>query len=249
MLSYQHIYHAGNTADVHKHLWLIRTLDTLKSAGRPFTWIDTHAGRGLYDLHSAEAQKLREYDAGISPFLKTRLSENDLSRPERLYLDLVHGMNVEGDLRYYPGSAMIAAQMLGELDRFYAFERHKGEYPFLQHSLAPFSFASAKMVDGYEGLAKLLPPTPRRGGVLIDPSYERAEEYEQVIKTVDSILKKWPEAVILIWYPVLAAGWHEALKRLALALRPAPVIDEKIWRTDGPGMRGSGIIAFNAPAL
>ncbi len=256
MLSYQHIYHAGNKADIHKHLWLMAVLGYLTQKDKPFCWIDTHAGRGVYDLSAPEAQKLGEYKDGYQEFAARFPQGQDVPLLIHAYLDLVSGFNQRNaPLHYYPGSAMIAAKLLRPIDRLEAFERHKGEFPHLQNSLTAHDNARAHFADGYEGLKSLLPPQERRGGILIDPSFEIKTEYEDCAHAVLAAHKKWTQGVYMIWYPILKAGNHKILTNFLEdgIARKEPddlVIDEWIFQDNtlqAKGLLGSGMAIINAP--
>ncbi|SDM87868.1 23S rRNA (adenine(2030)-N(6))-methyltransferase RlmJ [Vreelandella arcis] len=249
MLSYQHAYHAGNFADVHKHLTLFATLDYLLRKPSPVTYIDTHAGRGLYPLSSDETQRLQEYRDGVWPLWQASASISDpllcdwlatLSRAQRDPAELTH----------YPGSPWWISQALRAKERLYGFELHPGEHQHLDDQLLP---AGVERVHG-DGLAVLcqrLPvPTPRVC-VLIDPSYERKDEYWEVAATLSLAMAKARHAVILIWYPLLPAGHHQALLD---ALASSGI--RKIWRSElhlraadahERGMYGSGMLVINPP--
>lgn len=253
MLSYQHIYHAGNAADVQKHLWLIRVLSALKKQGEPLFWLDTHAGRGLYDLSAPEAQKLGEYRSGFLAFRQSIQGQKNRPPEVETYLGLVDGVN-EKRKGFYPGSAFIAAKLLGPKDRLHLCEMHKGEIEFLKKAMKPVPFAKAQKQDGYAALASLIPPpAPYRGGVLIDPSYEVKAEYGQVLESVRSAHARWPHGVFLIWYPILKAGNHTAMVTGLRALESADtrvIIDEQLFRdpaAEGKGMAGTGMVIVNAP--
>lgn len=258
MLSYQHIYHAGNAADLQKHLWLLAVLSYLQQKDNPFCWIDTHSGRGLYDLQSAEAQKIAEYESGIAPLL-TRYPTpqslpEDAPQALKLYLTFIGAANRKnkGALRYYPGSAWLAAKMLRPDDRLHTFELHPQEYEHLRHTLSPFGKAVAvKKEDGYKGLETLTPPAQHYGGVLIDPSYEIKEEYQTVARAVESAARIWPQGVYMIWYPILPAARHEAmceaLQKCAQQQHLEYVRDE--WKFEGAerGLQGTGMFILNPP--
>lgn len=244
MLSYQHIYHAGNAADVHKHLWLIRVLSALRTHKKPITWVDTHAGRGLYDLGAPEAQKLAEYRDG---YLKFRDTVRNASGDVKTYFNLVDDVNRKRK-GFYPGSALIAAKMLTPQDRLIACEMHKGEIEFLKKSLQSFSQTTVLKQDGYAALLDLS-PFPL-GGVLIDPSYEVKTEYMQVLDVIQNTLQKWPQGIFLIWYPILKAGNHLQMLEGFRTIKDV-IIDEKLFRdpaTEGKGMAGSGVILINFEA-
>lgn len=251
MLSYQHIYHAGNMADVQKHLWLLSVLEYLSRKDKPFYWIDTHSGRGAYDLNAPEAQKLAEYKDGIAALFETiRQSQHTIIK---LYAQEIIAVNggAADEIKAYPGSAMIAAQMLRGKDKLAAFELHPKEFLFLQKAMALYKGAVAKKQDGYNGLKALIPPPIRRGGVLIDPSYEIKEEYMRVADAVGEAVKKWPQGTYMVWYPILKAGRHEAMcKALEDTAKKASVEftrDEWVFEGVEKGMLGTGMAIVNTP--
>lgn len=254
MLSYQHIYHAGNKADVQKHLWLIRVLRALKDEGNdPVFWLDTHAGRGLYDLGAPEAQKLGEYREGFLPFREEARKAKTLPEDIKTYLRLIDGLNKKRK-GFYPGSALIAAKLLGAQDGLILCELHKGEIEFLKKAMKPFSQARVLKEDGYTALARLLPPSQKRGGVLIDPSYEVKTEYGQVLDSVRTACTLWPQGVYMIWYPILKAGNHrtmvEGFRELEREQGVRVIIDEQLFRdpaAEGKGMAGTGMAIVNPP--
>ncbi len=165
-MNYRHAFHAGNFADVVKHLALVSILAHLRRKPAAFAAIDTHAGRGLYELGGSEAQRSGEAASGIARLLDMADGPQTLG----LYLDLVRGLGAER----YPGSPLIAAKLLREQDRLVAVEKHPEDLRALAAGLAPFRKARAVEGDGYARLAALLPPPERRGLILIDPPYEGA---------------------------------------------------------------------------
>lgn len=251
MLSYQHIYHAGNMADVQKHLWLICVLDYLTKKEKPFLWLDTHAGRGLYNLETPEAQKIKEYETGILKFYNSLQTLKDLLKPLALYRDLIQNLNPSGALKTYPGSAYLAAKIMRPTDKLYAFDLHKGEYPHLENSLKNYINTTTRFEDGFQGLKSLIPHTTiKRGGILVDPSYEVKEEYANTANAVIEAYKKWPQGVYMIWYPILDKGYHDDLIKPLKALNLEAenfVIDE--WHFDNVkrGMKGTGMVILNPP--
>lgn len=251
MLSYQHIYHAGNMADVQKHLWLITVLDYLTKKDKPFLWLDTHAGRGLYDLETPEAQKIKEYESGILKFFAGLESKNDLPVPLVHYRDFIQKLNPDGDIKTYPGSAYLAARIMRPTDKLYAFDLHKGEFPHLEKTLKNYIHSSARFEDGFEGLKSLIPHTThKRGGVLIDPSYEVKDEYAQTAKAVINAHQKWPQGIYMVWYPILPDNRHEELteplKKLNLTEENF-TIDEWHFKNTKRGMIGTGMVIINPP--
>ncbi len=252
MLSYQHIYHAGNAADVQKHLWLVSSLQFLKKQKRPVTWLDTHAGRGLYDLSCKEAQRLGEYKTGFRTYRDKRQHAKELDDAEKTYLKLVADLN-QKRRGLYPGSALITAQLLDKSDKLALCELHKGEIEHLKKALAPYKNTKIHKQSGYDLLSDIARQAPS-GGVLIDPSYEVKSEYEQVLQSVTNALALWPTGLFLIWYPLLPAGHHMDIVKGFQSLKTSYTqniqIEECQLRPAGSGERGlygTGMIIINGP--
>jgi len=244
MLSYQHIYHAGNRADVHKHLALVMLIRRLQQKQTPMCFVDAHAGRGIYDLRSTEAARTNEAQHGIVP-LACAVDPPDAVRD---YLNVVAGANPEGGLHHYPGSCGIARSLLREHDRAVLLELHPQEVAALRNLVAGDRRVSVHARDCYEGLPALLPPPIRRGIVLIDPSYEVKSEYGAVVDLLGKVLRRWSTAVCVLWYPLLREGRHRHLLRraTALTLPEATVCELRFPATQG-GLEGSGLIVVNTP--
>ncbi|MBL1147243.1 MAG: 23S rRNA (adenine(2030)-N(6))-methyltransferase RlmJ [Pseudomonadota bacterium] len=246
-LSYQHIYHAGNPADIHKHLWLMAVLRYMTRKDKPLFWADTHAGRGLYDLSSKEAAKTAEAAAGIQKLLAAKI-DHVLWQD---YVAQIKKYNPRGGLGSYPGSAILAAMLLRRDDRLSCFELHPQEFTHLQNSLKKYRHSHAEKQDGLRGLGAYMPPPQKRGGALIDPSYEIKTDYEAVPQALARNLKKFPQGVFMVWYPLLPAGRHEILKEQCAALEAEVLIDEWIYADpaapDHKGMYGSGMVIINPP--
>jgi len=244
MLSYQHAYHAGNAADVHKHLVLVMLLRHLKQKDKPFSFIDTHAGRGLYDLESAEARKTREAENGV---LRLSLAD-DAPEPVREYLRIVFASNRQRPIRFYPGSAAIARAMLRDDDRAMLLELHPQEAAALRRFVASDPRFSLHVRDCYEALPALLPPPIRRGLVLIDPSYEMKTEYVDVVRLLGRALHRWASGIYLLWYPLLPAAQDRVLRRQIERLAPPKMlISEYTFAARGDGLQGSGLVIVNSP--
>ncbi|MGF1525394.1 MAG: 23S rRNA (adenine(2030)-N(6))-methyltransferase RlmJ [Candidatus Competibacterales bacterium] len=249
-LSYQHRYHAGGFADLHKHLWLVATLSYLTRKDKPLFWLDGHGGGGLYDLQGLEARKTAEAEGGI---LALEPNASQLSHPLwRLYWQLIASCNPGADsmLRYYPGSALLAAKVLRPTDRLLCCELHPGEVRQLKASLESYPLAKVQQVDMAKAWPATLPPRERRGGLLLDPSYELKTDYETVPRELVKAVKKWPTGIYLLWYPLLAAKGHERLKRYLGECPGEVLIDEWHGATvgaDGRGLLGSGMAVVNPP--
>lgn len=192
-MNYRHAYHAGNFADVMKHTALVAVLLHLRKKEAPFAVIDTHAGRGLYDLSGTEAQKTGEAGQGIA-----RLTAPVTAEPLATYLDIAGSFGANR----YPGSPLIAARLLRPQDRLAAIEKHPEEVEALTEALKPFRKARVIAADGYAQLTKLLPPSERRGLVLIDPPFEATNEFEQIAQAFGQAIKRFATGIYLIWFPI-----------------------------------------------
>jgi 23S rRNA (adenine2030-N6)-methyltransferase len=247
MLGYRHAFHAGNHADVLKHLILLQLLRHLGVRDKPFWVIDTHAGAGVYDLAAAQARKLAEYKGGIG-----RLWTCDgLPAPVADYREFVGHFNPDGRLRKYPGSPLFALRTIRGQDRLRLFELHGSDARRLREN---FRDAGKRVVvsgtDGFAGLKALLPPPPRRALILIDPSYEEKRDYERVIDALKDALKRFPGGIYAVWYPQLtrreALDLPRRLTRLTEKwLHAALRVREPSG--DGFGMAGSGVVVLNPP--
>ena len=236
MLSYQHGYHAGGPADLHKHIVLAELLERLTGKPRGITYLDTHAGRGLYDLGAAEALRTGEASQGIA-----RIAP-DASAPFGWALAAVRAA---AGPAAYPGSPLIARRLLRPQDRLVLMELHPAEHAGLAAALAGPGVAIHRR-DGFEGALALAPFRPRRGLVLVDPSYEVKTEYAATAAFVRRLVAKWPEAVVLVWYPILPAGRHAELGS-GLAPLVASVQEVAFDPVPPRGMTGSGLALVNAP--
>lgn len=247
MLSYRHSFHAGNHADVLKHIVLMLILENLKLKDKGFYYLDTHAGVGRYQLSSDEAEKTGEYKEGIG-----RLWERtDLPEEINRYVDLIKHLNFGAKtLRYYAGSPLIAAQLLRPQDRALLTELHPRDFPLLRNNFKEFKNVSVKCDNGFQQLKATLPPKERRGLVLIDPPYELKEDYDLVVKAAEEGYKRFATGTYAIWYPVVlrqqtkrifkglqASGIRKILK-IELAVRPD---------SDQRGMTASGMAVINPP--
>lgn len=236
MLSYQHAYHAGGPADLHKHIVLAGLIARLTQKPRPITYAETHAGRGLYDLGAPEALKTGEAAAGIG-----RIAI-DPGTPFGRALSTVrrdHGPTA------YPGSPLIARALLRPGDRSLLFDLHPAEHAALRRAAAAPGTTIARQ-DGFAGLLALAPPKPRQGLVLVDPSYEVKTEYAATAAFVRKLVARWPEAWVLVWYPLLPAGRHGALRE---GLAPLSHHLDEVLFDPAParGMSGSGLLLVNGP--
>ncbi|TKW63629.1 MAG: 23S rRNA (adenine(2030)-N(6))-methyltransferase RlmJ [Paracoccus denitrificans] len=241
MLSYQHIYHAGNAADLHKHALLAWMLDYLTAKDKPLSYIETHAGRGLYDLAAPQARMTAESDAGISRALAAGWLDD--SHPLMRALGWVRS-------RYgadaYPGSPLIAQHFLRARDSMQLAELHPAEYEVLADVTWD---AKLHHRDGFEMARAITPPTPRRGLMLIDPSYEVKDDYATIPDLLQDIAKKWNVGILALWYPILTDGRQSTMAvKLRLAFPDALSSEVRFPPAKaGHGMVGSGMFVINPP--
>lgn len=249
MLSYRHAFHAGNHADVLKHVVLVQILRHLAGKDTPFWVIDTHAGAGLYDLGREPAARLAEYRDGIGRLWE----EARLPAAVADYVELVRAANPEGRLRTYPGSPWLARRLLRPRDRLYLFELHATDAALLmEHFRHGGRQVTITAGDGFAGMKALLPPAPRRGLVLMDPAYERREEYGRVVEALRDGLRRFATGTYAIWYPRLARVEAQRLpQRLKAAAQDRPWLHASLSvcapRPDGLGLYGSGMFVVNPP--
>src|SRR5512138_1370356 len=198
MFGYRHLFHAGNFADVTKHVILVALLEALQRKETPFAILDTHGGIGRYALDSAEAQKNREFADGIGRLWKRGDAPESVAR----YLALVKRFNGAGELHLYPGSPRIARDFLRAQDRLVVTELNPHDHATLKDEFAGDGQVSVHLQDAYQGLKAFLPPREKRGMVLIDPAFELRDEYERLVQGVTQAWKRWPTGIYAIWYPI-----------------------------------------------
>ena len=246
MLSYRHLFHAGNFADVFKHTLLTHLLLSLNRKDKPYFFLDTHAGIGRYDLSHPWAQKVREYESGIS-----RLRERD-DAPAALqpYLDIVRGENADGHARYYPGSPLIVRHLLRAQDRLSAIELHPEDASTLKALFSGDHQVRVIRLDGWLALGAHVPPKERRGLVLVDPPFEEEGELARLADRFQAAWRRWPGGIYALWYPIKdRAGPDQLAKRLSQSAIPAILRAELSVDRIGDGQRltGSGLVIVNPP--
>ncbi|MES2037509.1 MAG: 23S rRNA (adenine(2030)-N(6))-methyltransferase RlmJ [Pseudomonadota bacterium] len=262
MLSYRHGFHAGNHADVLKHFVLIQLLEYLGQKDTAYTYIDTHAGAGLYALDSGYASKNAEFETGIAPLWDRK----DIPASFAAYMDLIKGLNPSGKMRYYPGSPYCANIVMREQDRLRLFELHPSEIKILAENFRKLDNHAAEQGkrqtvrgkrviisagDGFESLKALLPPPSRRGMVLIDPPYEVKDDYRRVKVCLEDGIKRFPTGTFAVWYPVLqrqeSRSLPEKLKRLQANSWLNVTLSISGPSPDGFGLHSSGMFILNPP--
>jgi 23S rRNA (adenine2030-N6)-methyltransferase len=245
LLSYRHAFHAGNFADVLKHLVLVQCLDYLTRKDKPLVLIDTHAGAGGYSLDSDQARMHREFDQGIGRLWESRELPGALAG----YVELVKAFNKTDKLRAYPGSPWFAQQLLRSQDRLELFELHPAYFERLSRNFHKARRVRLHHEDGFKGCIGLLPPVERRGLLLMDPAYEVKGDYQQVISTLGKAHRRFQTGTYLIWYPVVERhridGMERALKHSGI--RDVQQFELGIRAEDRRGMSSCGLVVVNPP--
>jgi 23S rRNA (adenine2030-N6)-methyltransferase len=251
-MNYNHAFHAGNSADVFKHVFLLKLLRAMQQKEKGFLYLDTHAGRGAYDLASAQTSPTRapEWPAGIgrlwrSPKLPPVLDD---------YLALVRGFNERsgGDgvqPRFYPGSPWIAALVRRPQDRLAFWEQQAGEVRHLRADFGRRRGTAVESGDGYGSLRAALPPLERRALVLIDPPFEDQGEFDAILTALTEGLRRFPSGVYVIWYPVTERAQAEAFQRRLRLRLGQPTLGAELAVTADPQvrMKGCGLVVVNPP--
>ena len=239
MLSYRHSYHAGNHADVLKHIVEIAVLDYLIEKDKPLTYIDTHSAQGLYALQGDHASKNKEHLEGVA---KIDHSQHELLSRYATF----------SDANWYAGSVNIAQQILREDDKLRCFELHPNDYSMLCRNTQGDKRVKCFDSDGFKGLIAQVPPQTKRAAVMIDPSYELDSDYKQVINTLKGALQRFAVGVYMVWYPLLSKievqRFQKQLEKLSAAGQPVKFLHAQLQvRKPSPGMYGSGMFIINPP--
>jgi 23S rRNA (adenine2030-N6)-methyltransferase len=246
MLSYRHAFHAGNFADVLKHIVLLEILVYLTQKEKPFCVIDTHAGGGKYALDGDFSLKTHEFDTGISQLWQ----RDDLPPSVAHYVNLQKRFNANGQFKTYAGSPLLIKQLLRAKDRLCLFELHSTEFGALKENMKLDKRIFIEHADGLKNGLALLPPVERRGLVLIDPSYEMKSDYSDVVKTLIQMYKRFSTGTYALWYPVIERGRNQALE---MAFKKSGLTNVQLFElginadNSGRGMNASGMIIINPP--
>jgi len=260
MFSYRHAFHAGNHADVLKHMVTIQLLRYMGQKETSYMVIDTHAGGGVYALDSNFASKNAEYDTGIGPLWE----RTDLPPAVADYVQVVKDLNPSGKMRYYPGSPYCANAVMREHDRLRLFELHPSESKILADNFRKLDAHAAEQgqhpsgrgkrvmigrSDGFLALKALLPPPSRRALVLIDPPYEDKRDYQRVKETLQDALVRFPTGTYAVWYPILqrieSKHFADRLKRLGAKSWLNVTLSISSPSPDGFGLHSSGMFVLN----
>ena len=244
MLSYRHSFHAGNFADVIKHVVLVEILQHLAQKDTAFHFVDTHAGAGIFDLNSEHAAKLQEYKSGVGKLASAQWPEL------AAYFAAIAACNPDGGLRYYPGLPMFAMYFLRRQDRAWLYELHATDVDLLQRNIGRNRQISVKHEDGFKGLLAVLPPASRRGLVLMDPSFEVKSDFKRVVETVALAHRKFATGTYAIWYPVVE---RRRVEQLENAFRDTGIRNIQQFElavaadSDLAGMTAAGMFVINPP--
>jgi 23S rRNA (adenine2030-N6)-methyltransferase len=252
VLGYRHLFHAGNFADVLKHVALALIARALARKPKPFFFLDTHAGAGRYDLTSPQARTHSEFRDGIGRIWGSAASAPPAVAP---YLEAVRAINPacaggRAALRAYPGSPRVVRAVMRPGDRMALCELHPADHARLAREFAGDPQVGVHRRDGYEALKAFLPPPEGRGLVLLDPPYEQTEDWQRVADGLVLARRRWPGGVIAAWYPIRADGRPAGLhaRVLAAGLRKVLRAEMEVFPADTPGgLNGSGLLVVNPP--
>ena len=251
MLSYRHVFHAGNHADVIKHAVLLAVLDYFNQKDKPYWLIDTHAGAGCYRLDAGRATTHAEYADGVGRLW----NRTDLPPLLARYVEAVRIDNPDGKIKRYPGSPLLALRAMRPADKLRLFELHPADVKLLAQNIAAAAPDAQKRVaikqeDGFTGMKALLPPPSRRGLVLIDPAYEDKRDYLQVVTAIKEGLQRFATGTFMVWYPLLQKNESITLAGKLKKLAPDwlnATLTVQPRSADGMGMHGSGVFLVNPP--
>lgn len=247
MLSYRHAFHAGNHADVLKHYVLSLVLSYTTQKEKPYWYIDTHAGAGMYSLNEGYATQNAEHAQGIDKLLAAKNLPESLAH----YVALIQSVN-SGGARLYPGSPAVAEYYLRADDKMRLFELHPNDFKLLSQNFSGFGRqVKVEMQNGFAGIKSCLPPPTRRAVVLIDPPYEDKQDYDYVVKCIQDSLKRFAQGTYIVWYPILQRTEPTEMIRHLQALNVPDWLHVTLSihapSAEGFGMHGSGLFIINPP--
>ena len=247
-MNYRHGFHAGNHADVLKHAVLALCLTAMSRKAKPLVAVDAFGGAGRYDLLLDDrAARTGEWREGVARIWAARATAPTELEP---FLELLRAENEGGELRFYPGSPLVAQRLLGPEDKLLAVELHEDEAAALIRDLDGDRRARVYTQDGWAALRSFLPPTPRRGVVLIDPPFERPGEFDRMVAAARDGLRRWATGVFLFWHPIkdldACARYAEDLCAVA-GDTPLLSLDLLVKDPSEGGLIGSGLMILNPP--
>lgn len=244
MLSYQHGYHAGSFADVIKHVALTRLLKYMTLKDKPLFYLETHAGKGLYDLHDKQAIKTGEYKEGIGRIWEDR---RQLPPVFHEYIQLIEQLNQTNELKFYPGSPYLAIEQLRSMDRAYLCELHPKEFDCLAAMPHRGKRIHVAHLEGLSSLKSQLPPAEKRGLVFLDPSFELKEEYKLVPQAIMQAYHRFSNGMFCLWYPLVNSRFTAQLHRgmNAIGAKNTVYIEFNLTLAPQDGMTGCGLWLIN----
>jgi len=248
-LNYRHAFHAGNFADVHKHVVLTRILHYLREKQAAFRVVDTHAGAGLYDLTGPEAQRSGEWRGGIARLMAASFAP-DAAALIAPFREAVAALNTSDRLVRYPGSPTLARAFLRRQDRLIACELEPQAATALARNLHGDPRIKTIAIDGWSALSAYLPPKERRGLVLIDPPFEEEREFMRLADGLAQAHRKWATGIYMIWYPIKGRTQPDALAKRLRRFGIAKVLRNELIVapvSDPSRLNGSGLIVINPP--
>lgn len=248
MLSYLHSFHAGNRADLHKHAGLLALIAAMRKDPQPITYVETHSGRGRYDLNAAAAKKTGEFEDGVAALWRAK-------PPPRGLAALAEAVRIENeerdDLRYYPGSPLLAAKALRQRDRLELCELHPKEAPALRQALGKFRRTKIRQIDGLAWAGQATELRGRRALIMVDPSFERSVEYTEIAAWLPGMAAALPEATLCLWLPLLPDARHAPMLATLKASLTAPtMLASAVWSKNAAsdrGLIGSALVIVRAP--
>ena len=250
-MNYRHVYHAGNFADVHKHAVLTRLVVYLQQKEAGFRVLDTHAGRGLYDLGSEEAQKTGEYRDGIARLLPPGAPSPEAGKLLAPYLDVVRSLNEGTQIRRYPGSPRLVRALMRKQDRLSAIELHPQDCEALRREFSGDHRVRVTRLDGWLALGAHLPPKERRAIVLVDPPFEAGGEYDRLVDGLARAYRRFAAGVYCLWYPLKDGAptrpFHDKLAALGIRRILCCELRVRSAGRDDTGLTGSGLVIVNPP--
>jgi len=246
VLAYRHLFHAGNFADVFKHVAVVQLATLIGRKGKPFLYLDTHAGAGRYDLAHGWAQKNKEYEDGIGRIF----DRSDCPESVQPYLDAVHAYNPDGQLRFYPGSPLLVHRILRIGDRMALTELNRDDCARLQKHFSGNRRVQVRNMDGYQALKAFLPPRERRGLILVDSAFDQANEYSRILEALTAAHKRFATGVFALWYPLMESVAVSEFEQSVVNCGIRKVL--KIELSIHPGnwqesLRGSAMLLVNPP--
>jgi 23S rRNA (adenine2030-N6)-methyltransferase len=246
-MKYRHQFHAGNFADVHKHVLLLEVLTALTRKDKGLLFVDTHAGRGEYQLHPGDPAHPAEWQAGAARLLAAAPRHEALTRYRDSLSTRRHGASL-----HYPGSPLLALDILRPVDRAVLFETQRDEAGQLRKLVGTRPRTRVESADGFAGLRALLPPPERRGCVLIDPPFEEREDHARLRAATLDALERFATVVMVLWLPIKLRADFDAWFQPLRAASGRPLLASLLWMhpcDSRAALNGSALVVVNPPYL